>query len=213
MWSRADILKLMRKLAISSAFLFSLSVICTSVVFAKSATPSAYVAGQQKLAQRLEKMEEKREEIKERLATKASEFREKRKELVKRILTKALERLSHAVSRLDKIAGKIQSRIDKLSEKGVDLSAAQSTLDGCKTNAGDALNAISEAKTKVEAITDDGNRDGTGRAAYDAVKAAKQAVWDYHKCLVEVLRQVKAAAGLRTDVPRDSKEGTNGAEN
>ena len=194
----------MKKLLLSPILVLVISFFTVSVVFAE--TPRTATGGahgnfgldlRQRVDARLTQLQERKEELREKAASRAGEFREKRKGIVKGFLTKALEKLTKVVARLDRIAEKIQARINKLKDKGVDVSSMQAGLDGCADSKTAALAAIDAAKLKVEAISDSGDRDGTAKAAHGVVKTAREAVFSYHKCLVGVLRQLKAAAYLR----------------
>lgn len=194
----------MKKPLLSVILVFVISFFAVNGVFAetpRTATGGAYGNLGSSLRQRADEkraqLKERKEELREKSASRAAERWEKRKEIVKRFSTKALEKLTNAVARLDKIAEKIQKRINKLNEKGVDVSSMQASLDDCADSKAAALAAIDAAKLKVEAISDDGKVDGTAKDAYGAVRSAREAVWNYHKCLVGVLRQLKAAAALR----------------
>lgn len=194
----------MKKLLLSPILAFAISFFAVSIVFAetgRAATGGAHgnfgFDLRQRAGEKLSQLQERKDELREKAASRAAEFWGKRKEIVKRFLTKALEKLTNAVARLDRIANKIQKRINKLADKGVNVSSMQAALDDCADSKAAALAAIDAAKLKVEAISDNGKADGTAKDAYAAVRSAKEAVFSYHKCLVGVLRQLKAAAVLR----------------
>lgn len=149
----------------------------------------ANVSGQ--VAKKLAKV---KTEVREKVASQAAQFREKRKGVVKDRLTKVLNHLDNVAQRLDVIAEKIQARINKLKEKGVDVASMQVALDGCGTTKSALAAAITDSKTKVALVTDNGDADGSARAALASVKSAFESGKNHHKCLVAVIVILRASA-------------------
>lgn len=114
------------------------------------------------------------------------------------VLRNMLARLNAAVDRFEKIAARIDSRIEKLRSEGVDVSAAVTLQAEAKAK-------IAEADAQVSAIvkptiTSDMTREQV-KAAFEAaraqVKAAHQAIKDAHKALHEsvvALKRIDASA-------------------
>lgn len=152
----------------------------------------------------LERFKEKSLDRQERLATKAADIRKRVIGNIKRVFTQILTRYSAALERLDKIAAKIQDRINKLNGKGVNISSAQTALNNCSGEKSQAQNAIQNSKDKVSQI--DSNSQNirlTVQTSQSALHDAKAALRAYHKCLVDVTKMLKVARG---------KEGTESAE-
>lgn len=160
---------------------------------------------QEKYQQRKEEFRQRRENLRERVATRQAVSRQKVIERIKIVFGNILDRLDKALARLDKIAERIATRIDKLKEKGVDTSAAEAKLADAEVMGAAAAGAISDAKLKVEQIDSSSLavKDAV-HAASEAVKGAKAALFDYHKALVAALRELKAS--------RDLREGTESAQ-
>lgn len=147
--------------------------------------------------------EQKKLEISEHQATKRAEIASKVADLrsrvienIKKVFTRILDRTMAALNRLNKIVDRINSRIAKLKSKGVNTSAAETALANCNNNQKvAAVAAIADAKTKVAAINPASTnvRDAV-HTANSSVRAAKRALHEYHKCLVEVTRMLKAAS-------------------
>lgn len=152
-----------------------------------------------------ENRQEKREEFKERVATSQAQARLRVVENIQRIFSKILKRFEAALARLDKIADRIATRIDKLKDKGVNTSAAQTQLAEAEVLGALAQTAIGDAQAAIDGINVQSVtvRDAV-HAARSAVVSAKEALKNYHKALVEAIRELKAAASLR--------EGTGSAE-
>ena len=142
-----------------------------------------------------ENLREQRQDVKDRNATRQAEAKQKVIERIKKVFEKILNRFQAALNRLNKISDKIQSRIDKLEERGVDVANAQSMLDSCASKRDLAEAAIADSKSKVNSI--DPNSSGVKQAiqtAVSAIHSAKKAVRDYHKCLVDVTRTLRASS-------------------
>lgn len=145
-----------------------------------------------------EMREHKLEEFRQRTQELAEKFREKKEELKDKRYGKIIERLERiigrrreALGRLETLAEKIQSRINKLKEKGVDVSAAQAALDSCgdvKNTSGDA---IDDAQKGVEGIDFNAtNAKEIAKAQVLAIHLSNQALRSYHRCLVEVIKSI-----------------------
>lgn len=151
-----------------------------------------------------EARQEKLQTVKDKAATRQADIRARQVGHLKNVFTNILSRFQAALERLDKIVDKLNSRIDKLNAKGVDTTSAETKLASCSAKKTLAQNAINDAKAKVAAIDPTSS---TVRAAVQtavsALHTAKAAIRDYHKCLVDVTRSLKASL---------PKEGTESAE-
>ncbi|MBI2599115.1 hypothetical protein HYW40_02775 [Candidatus Curtissbacteria bacterium] len=143
---------------------------------------------------------ERREEIKERLQAKRVELKErfekKRKELKDKRFERIVERFRkianirrEALARLDALADKIQSRIDKLEEAGIDVSAMQAALDACEATKSGADAAIDDSENSSAAVDfDAANAKGLAQAQVAAIRQSNGALKSYHSCLVGVIK-------------------------
>jgi len=160
--------------------------------------------------QKLEKIREQKKEaisnFKEKEASKRAEVKQKVAEKVKELLLRAVEHQAKTLERLDKIAEKIASRIDKLGEKGVNVQTTKTKLAEAESAGAAAQNAIEETKATIEAIdpSSAATPKETVESAKLALRTSKQALFNYHKALVGILRELKASKPL--------KEGTGAAE-
>lgn len=153
---------------------------------------------EQKMDELRQRQEERRDQVIERLATREAQIRERTVSRIKHVFANILNRFNAALGRLDKIAQRIASRIDKLKAKGVNTAGAEAALASAEQKGSAAALAISNAKSQIEAV--DASSSSVRDAVHSAVNAtrdAKQALKDYHKALVEALRQLKAANALR----------------
>jgi len=148
------------------------------------------------------KIQEKREDFKQRSASKQAELKGKVVEKIKKVFLRILDRLNTAIKRLDKIADRIASRIDKLKAKGVNTSGAEAALLAAESKGSAAAVAIDNAKSQIDAIdAASSSVPDTVHTARNAVRDAKQALKDYHKSLVETIKLLKAARALREATP------------
>lgn len=151
----------------------------------------------------VDKFKEKRDELKEKEASRRAEVKQKVAEKVKELLLRAAEHQGKTLERLDKIAEKIAARIDKLNEKGVNTGNALNELAEAEATGAVAQQAISDAKASIEAIDPSTADAAAVEVAKETLRKSKKSLFDYHKALVEALRELKASKALR--------EGTNAA--
>ena len=207
-----------KKLVISFVLLFLLvfsvaSAVFTLNVLAQSATFGGNVQERlwelretrQDLQERRQETLERHQAVKEQVATKQAEARQRVVKRIKAVFEKILQRLNAALVRLDKIADRIASRIDKLQAKGVDTSKAEAKLLEAEKLGSQAKATIDDAQAKIAVIDPASTtvKDAVHQVV-ETVRSAKKALFDYHKALVAAIRELKAAANLR--------EGTNEAE-
>lgn len=111
------------------------------------------------------------------------------------------ERFSNAIAHLEKFMARIDSRIEKLSDEGVDVSAVVALH-------ADADSAIAQAKADIEAVrtylssvTDESDREAVksemstlSKAAQESIKEAHAAVKAVIKALVDLAKANKPAS-------------------
>lgn len=191
----------MKKLVLASIFTFAAFLIIPQVnlIFAENSSLTTGPFSNKR--EQVKNETENRGELKVKTASVSAELRQKKGGAIKLALSVIVRRLFAANERLDKISDRIQIRINKLKDKGVDVSAAQSALDGCKVKAQSAKSAVADAGSKVNAIdTSSSGISDQVKAARSAIATAKQSVVDYYKCLGGILKTV------RTMSPEDMQE-------
>ena len=153
----------------------------------------------QNLIERHKQLQKRRQESREKIATKTAEVRKRVVARIKTVFLKILGRYEAALARLDKIVQRIASRIDKLKARGVDTSQAEAALVSAEGLGANAAQSIEDAKLKVDAIDpESASVKDAVMTAKDAVKSAKQALKDYHQGLVKAIRLLKASSDLRS---------------
>lgn len=130
--------------------------------------------------------------IKTRLATISAKLIKAKVNHIEQLLTVILRRFSAAHERLDRISARLQSRINKLKDQGVDVSSFQTAIDGCKLKSIAVSNAIQDANNKVNAIDSAStNVKDQIKLAQDATISAKGVLLDYYGCLGNVIKIIK----------------------
>lgn len=153
-------------------------------------------------AQVKEKIEDRRGEIKDKRDELKSQVKEKRMMMFKKQSERVLHRLEAALERLTNIAGRIDSRITKLGEKGVDVSKAKADMIIAKTKIEAARVKLSEAKVAIlaiindTAVTTDGSAEEAARGAkmkliQEQAHAVQEALKEAHKALVLAVTDLK----------------------
>ena len=136
--------------------------------------------------ERREQFQERREEFKERL----SEVKQKR---IRAFWEKMSKRLANAIERHERIADKIEKRIVKFEEKGVDVSAAKSKLADGRAQLVNATSALAAAKVAVEELLASDDPKGAFPKVRDQVKAVRGEIKEAHQLLVDAISSLRAA--------------------
>ncbi len=151
------------------------------------------------------KREAVQEAVKERREAVAKQVLERLEKFISTVVT----RFESAVERLDTLSARIQSRIDKLAEAGIDVSESQKSLDEAKTKIQLAKDEVAKIKPKADEVVG-----GDARALYPELKEvvgkAKEAIKEAHSALIEVVKglkpgQQKLEAKVKTEVESETK--------
>ncbi len=139
-------------------------------------------------------IQEKRAEIKtnieERKGERKVRLEERAKERVSKILERVFGRFEAFVVRYEGFATRIQSRIDKLDEKGVDTSEMKSLLKTAEESLDDSVAEIAAAKDELEALV-------AGESSKEAIRAivgdTKASLKETHMAFVATVKALKAS--------------------
>lgn len=145
--------------------------------------------------------------IEERKAEMREKMVERRSEILKRIAGKMIEQMERAIERMGKLADRIDSRIAKLKERGVNTAASEALLATARQKLATGSTAVANAKAAMGtalAVADvDADGDGKmdkvdpGKTVREFLAAARNAVKDAHRALVEAVKSLKSSAELR----------------
>ncbi|MEO8637867.1 MAG: hypothetical protein ABI430_03125 [Candidatus Taylorbacteria bacterium] len=144
----------------------------------------------------------KREEIKDRLKTL------KNKNIADHV-DKVVDRLGNAVDRLLAIGTKLEERMNKMEDSGIDLTQAEVLLTQFKTVADQAKEDIISANSRIQTILEQPITSETGPRVRAELKVAEESVKGALKALVDVIKSVKA--NVRSG--DDSATSTSNSEN
>lgn len=159
-----------------------------------------------------EAMPERMQIAKDRMAS-TTGLRAKMKAAVQRHAGLIRERFTNAIAHLEKLMERVDSRIEKLSGAGVDVSAVVALQ-------GDAEGAIADAKTNIEAVrsymagvTDESDRESVKEEIGSLVKAAQESIKEAHtavravvKALVDLAKANKPAPEVETNASTSTTE-------
>lgn len=139
-------------------------------------------------------LQEKREEMKanrdERQAERRVRLEESAKERVTKVVERVFGRFEAFVARYEGFAGRIQSRIDKLDEKGVDTDEMQNLLDKAEDSLEDTVAVIAASKDEIKDLVE-------GESSKEEIRAivseAKVSLKKTHTAFVEAVKSLKVA--------------------
>ena len=139
-----------------------------------------------------DKVEAKREDIKERMEAKREDIKDKAKGIFSDFSKKVIERFNAAIERLDKISGRIESRIGKLEAEGVDESNAKGLLVIAKAKLDIARVSVANISIAVNnAITASSTLKMNYPAVKNVVEKAKADLKNAHRALIDVVKNIK----------------------
>lgn len=129
--------------------------------------------------------EEKRADIKQRLD-------ERRQENIKRFASQMFDRFDAAIARLNTLADRIESRINKLEELGQDVAEYRALLDEGRAKIELAIEAQAAAETSVDEIVISDDPKSSFEKCRGFTKEVVQALKAAHQALVDVIEAMKA---------------------
>ncbi|KKP56434.1 MAG: hypothetical protein UR80_C0003G0012 [Parcubacteria group bacterium GW2011_GWB1_35_5] len=155
-------------------------------------------------------LEQKREEIKNRVEERRQNTTDQITERVNKFISKIIERFSTAANRLDILVIRIESRIEKIEARDIDVTEANDLLVIAKTK-------IETAKTSISLIALPEIIDPAASTTASAIKEAfettktqiEQAKKDLkaaHAALVEVIKSLKPGDNKLREIENDESE-------
>ncbi|OGZ06250.1 MAG: hypothetical protein A2845_00385 [Candidatus Lloydbacteria bacterium RIFCSPHIGHO2_01_FULL_49_22] len=149
-------------------------------------------SGTPPLGERKERIDERRQEMNDRKE-------ERRSEILKRMARQMIGRMNAAIERIEKLADRVDSRIAKLIEKGVDTTSATANVAITRTKITEARAAVAKAEasilgaaTQADAMTGSTTPSDAGKPVREALEEARIAVVAAHKALVVAIVSLKA---------------------
>lgn len=155
-------------------------------------------------------MEVKKEALKDEIKKKRESFKDeakkRREELKKKLgeekakrieafFQKMVEKFENAVDRLDKLADRISSWLDKAEDNGKDVVALREKLAAAKTKITDVEKALDEAKVKYAEAVKEPDFKVAFKKVKEIVKGVSEKVKQAHRALVDVVNSIKGLGG------------------
>ena len=138
--------------------------------------------------ERREKMEARKEEMREKME-------ERRSEMLERMSTQMITKLKAAVERFTKLGDRVDSRIAKMKEKGIDTTTAVANMVVARAKIAAASTAIASAESSiaaaVAAIEETPTGDGI-KNVRSSLQVARTAIGEAHKALVAAISSLRA---------------------
>lgn len=156
---------------------------------------------QQKIEAKKAEIQQKIAERKEQIATKAAERRERlaerRRELIRKYFMRMHGRFLALVNRLERIAEKISSRLDKMEAREIDVSSLRSDLTLAVEEIEVAKGLLTGLDQQVEQALASDDAKGAFEEVRDIVKETRDILKEVHKKLVAIIVAMK---GPQTEV-------------
>lgn len=189
----------MRKLILISILL--LILVLTPTVKAEDSSASS--AKNAVLTQKAEKEADKNTLIQkkdEKKASREAQLDEKKANIVSRIVTQAnsfLEKTNKIIARLDNIWMRVQIRITKLKDNGVDLSSLDEKIASVTTKKQTAQNAVLKAQNLLPNLESSSSPKSLVQEFRTSYIDVRITVKEYHQAIVTVIKDLQNLASTK----------------
>ncbi|MDP3764148.1 MAG: hypothetical protein Q8Q95_00840 [bacterium] len=148
-----------------------------------------------------ERLQEKRKEIETKVGEKKTEVRKRletaRAGLVRMYVNRMSARYDAAINRLDNLAQRIGTRLEKVSADGKDIKAYTKALTEAKTKIETAKTKLAETKTALNMVSDSELPKTDFESARTKLSETKDAIKDAHTALVDVVNSIKGSSNKK----------------
>ena len=180
----------------------------------KTATKEEVARLKEELKAGRETVQEKAQTLRQNLKDNAKELRDNFKEKVQSVKDRAkiaaahgrglkmLNRYRSAIARFDHILTRLESRVEKLKARGVDVSSVTPLLEEAKNMKVENAAKLEELKAKYESLLEGDNPQGIGEEAKAVAQELKAEIEKLHNKLKEIVSAIKALQ------PEDEQEAT-----
>jgi hypothetical protein len=148
-----------------------------------------------RLEARQAEMEERRAEMEERRSQIQVMLSERVQVRIENFANGLFRALDAGVLRLENIAERIDSRIEKLEDDGMDMSAQAELLLNAEVEIDEAETEIAEARVELEAMLSSDTPREALENVRTALSEAKQALREARQALIETVQSIKRAMG------------------
>ena len=146
----------------------------------------------ERIASSTEEMRNKMEERKNQAEKRKDEMRDKIRERISNFMDNMIKRYNAAIGRLDKLATRIDSRIKKLEAEGIDETVSKDLLVTAKAKieiAKISVSTIANVASTTTASTTDLKTSFPGLKS--ALEKAKKDIMAAHRALIDVVKNIK----------------------
>ena len=155
---------------------------------------------QQRIEERKQLLETKREEIRNKIqirkATVSAKLQEKRKVRIRQYFNNMVSRLDAVINRLEKLISRIEGRLEKIEgqDEEIDTSLVHGDLEEAKALLDQAKADLEAAKAELETFLDADDPKSAFQAIRSTIKDVTKNLKEVHNILVHVIGDIK---GLR----------------
>jgi phosphoglycolate phosphatase-like HAD superfamily hydrolase len=143
----------------------------------------------------MERREERKEGREDRRDERQDRRQDRREEILKRMATQMVTVMEAAIDRFTKLADRLDSRIAKLKEKGVNTATAEANLAIARTKITEATTAVALAKGNIASAVATAASSTTGDAGKpvrESLQKARESVDAARKALLTAVASLKA---------------------
>lgn len=152
-----------------------------------------------------EEMKKKREEFQakaqERRDAMKKKIGEERAGRVEKFFTAMMEKFENAIDRLNKVADRLDDRLNASPSPAADVAALKDKLTAARAKIIEADAALADAKIKYAEAVKDADLKTAFRKVHDIVQSAAVKVKEAHRALAEVTTAIKSVAGREQEPP------------
>jgi F0F1-type ATP synthase membrane subunit b/b' len=134
--------------------------------------------------------DEFRAKAKERVDALKKHFDHSRAERIERFFSNMVRKFEHAFDNLNKLSNRISSHLEKLTAKGIDISAFEATIEDANAKIETAEGALEDAKARFSEMTLSENPKEAFKIVKQIVLDVASQVKDAHRTLVGVIRLI-----------------------
>lgn len=136
----------------------------------------------------------------EKKASREAQLDEKKANIVAKIVTQAklfFERINKIITRLDNIWVRVQTRITKLKDKGVDLSSLDEKIANVAVKKQTTQNAVVKAQNLLIDLESTSSPKSLVQEFRSSITGVRIDVQDYHQTIVAVIKDLKSLASVK----------------
>lgn len=153
---------------------------------------------QQVIQQRREEIQSRIELRREEIATRVAEVRrrltERRRALIRRFFGQMLLRFKAAIARMRRLANRIESRLDKMQGRGIDVADLRDDLEETRDNIAVAEGLLDGLEERLEEALASDDSKAAFEVVRDTIYEVRDSLKEIHHQLVVIITQMKASA-------------------